>query len=241
MEFVDFRARLADDTARLAAVATDLDARVPSCPDWTVEDLVRHVAQVYLHKVQCMRLGHHPEDWPHDHSAEPALALLTRAHAELEAEFAARAPESTTYTWYGPDQTVGFWVRRMAQEAAVHRVDAELAAGQVTLVAADLAADGVDEVLRIFLAWTSIQWPEDYTLTDAPVVEVRTGGRSWFVRPTVAGVFVEAEGEAATTISGEPSDVLLWLWRRVGDDAVTITGDPAGAKTLHDLLEAGTQ
>ncbi|WP_412540667.1 maleylpyruvate isomerase family mycothiol-dependent enzyme [Longispora sp. K20-0274] len=241
MEFADFRARLADDTARLTAVATDLGARVPSCPDWTVEDLVRHVALVYLHKVQCMRLGKHPADWPPDLSAEPALALLTRAYAELEAEFAARTPESAAYTWFDPDQTVGFWIRRMAHEAAVHRVDAELAAGLVTPVAAGLATDGVDEVLRIFLAWTSIEWPEDYTLADSPTIEVRTGGRSWFVRPTLAGVFVDTEGEAATTVSGEPSDVLLWLWRRVGDEAVTITGDPAGAKTLHALLEAGTQ
>ncbi|MGY0232809.1 maleylpyruvate isomerase family mycothiol-dependent enzyme [Longispora urticae] len=242
MEFVDYRDRLAADTARLTAVATDLGARVPSCPDWTVEDLVRHVAMVYLHKVECLRLGHHPEGWPPDLSTEPALAQLVRAHDELAAEFAGRAPEDPAYTWYGPDQSVGFWMRRMAQEAAVHRVDAELAAGQVTPVAADLAVDGIDEALTVFLAWTSTEWPEDYTLVDAPAVEVSAGGRSWLVRPTTKGVLVEAgPGEAATTISWEPSDVLLWLWRRVGDDAVTVTGDPGGAATLRALMEAGTQ
>ena len=54
------------DFRRLRAVVAgaDLTAMVPSCPEWTVEDLVRHVGAVYLHKVECMRLGTHPAQWP---------------------------------------------------------------------------------------------------------------------------------------------------------------------------------
>src|ERR1700746_503207 len=40
---------------RDAASAAELTATVPSCPGWTVSDLVRHVAEVYLHKVTLMR------------------------------------------------------------------------------------------------------------------------------------------------------------------------------------------
>src|SRR5258705_13012736 len=47
---------------------------------------------------------------------EPPLELLDRAYAALSAEFAARRPEDHTFTWYDPDQTVGFWIRDMAQE-----------------------------------------------------------------------------------------------------------------------------
>src|SRR5258708_3724435 len=61
---------------------------------------------------------------------EPPLELLDRAYAALSAEFAARRPEDHTFTWYDPDQTVGFWIRDMAQETVIHRVDAELAAGR---------------------------------------------------------------------------------------------------------------
>ena len=40
---------------RDAASAAEPTANVPSCPGWTVSDLVRHVAEVYLHKVTLMR------------------------------------------------------------------------------------------------------------------------------------------------------------------------------------------
>ncbi len=40
---------------RDAATAVELTAPVPSCPGWTVADLVFHVAEVYLHKVTVMR------------------------------------------------------------------------------------------------------------------------------------------------------------------------------------------
>jgi hypothetical protein len=51
---------------RAAATAAGLDAPVPSCPGWTVADLVRHVGEVYLHKTLAMQLGDFPgeQDWP---------------------------------------------------------------------------------------------------------------------------------------------------------------------------------
>ena len=59
---------------------------------------------------------------------EAKLPLLGRAYGELIAEFGARQPTDPTPTWYDPDQTVAFWIRRMAQETVIHRMDAELAA-----------------------------------------------------------------------------------------------------------------
>ena len=59
---------------------------------------------------------------------EEPVALLDRAYAELMEEFTRRNPEDFSRTWYDPDQTVGFWIRRMAQETVIHRIDAELAA-----------------------------------------------------------------------------------------------------------------
>ena len=43
----------------------------------------------------------------------------------------------------------------MAQETAVHRLDAERAAGREHAIDAELAADGVDEFLFEFLAWVA--------------------------------------------------------------------------------------
>ena len=179
---------------RDAASAAELTANVPSCPGWTVADLVRHVAQVYLHKVTLMRTGEEPEEWPPPSlAAEAPLAALGRAYGALRAEFRTRGPGLAAPTWYDPDQTVGFWIRRMAQETVIHRIDAELAAGlPVTPVPDDLAADGVDEVLKRMLAYGSVTWPEDFAEIDGGhlpgpgEITVAAGQAAWTVRPSLA-------------------------------------------------------
>ena len=248
MQFPDLRTRLNSEYDRLRLVATDLEAPVPSCPEWSVDQLLRHVATVYRHKVVAMQTGLQPQDWVPDFSTEPALDLLDRAYQELNAEFDARAPDAPAWTWYAPDQTVGFWIRRMAHETAIHRYDAELAAGLTTPVVNDLAADGVDEALTVILtddgdirAISEVADLSGVTNLDLPTIEVRNGARSFFVRPTLEGVFVDATGEAATTIEGVPSDLLLWLWRRADADTLKVTGDPSGVAVLSRLMETATQ
>lgn len=243
-----FLACLAADQQRLARVAAgNLAAPVPSCPGWTVHDLVNHVAEVYLHKVECMRLGHAPEDWPPAFDGDP-LPRLDSAYRALCAEFDARTPSDPSFTWYEPDQTVGFWIRRMAQETAVHRVDAELAAGAVTPVDAELAEDGIDEVLSIMLGWGTRTYgdlPEVAALlaeADGRAVAVRAGAAQFLVRPATDGVHVsDGPGTADATVGGEPSDVLLWLWNRTGDGAVRIDGDPALIGYLRRLMADATE
>lgn len=237
---------LAADAARLREVAgRDLDAAVPSCPGWTSADLVRHTALVYLHKVECMRRSAFPKDWPPAGiDDEPPLALFDRAYDELVAEFEKRDPEDETVTWYAPDQTVGFWIRRMAQETVIHRVDAELAQNEQTVrIPADLAIDGTDEVLVCFLGYMSATYKDAFKgLEDGEPVLIAANEHSWIARPTPDGVAVApGGGDAVATVSGEPEAVLLWLWRRASDDAVAIEGDAASVGKLRDLLEAATQ
>jgi uncharacterized protein (TIGR03083 family) len=251
METTRYLECLAADFARLreVAAAADLDAKVPSCPEWTLADLVRHVAEVYLHKVQCMRLGRHPEDWPPDLSAEAPLASLDRGYADLAAEFAARPAESPAYTWYQPDQTVGFWIRRMAQETVIHRVDAELAAGvQIAPIPGDLAVDGVDEVLIAFLEYGVKGWPEEFadTLGGASTASVRLdAGAAAFLVHLAPGTLTVARAEvgapADATVSGDPDAVLLWLWNRTGEDAVARAGDDAALEVLRRSMVISTQ
>src|SRR5258705_5158430 len=91
---------------RDAASAAELTASVPSCPGWTVADLVRHVTEVYLHKVTLMRTGEEPEEWPPPSlAAEAPLAALGRAYGALRAEFRTRGPGLSAPTWYGPDRS----------------------------------------------------------------------------------------------------------------------------------------
>src|SRR5579862_4041971 len=148
MDNARFLSCLEADYRRLReVVAGHLDARVPTCPDWSVTDLARHVGEVYLHKVECMQAGGPWEtEWPPAGLMdEEPLALLDRSYAELVAELTTRDPGAPGGTWYTPDPTVGFWFRRMAQETVIHRVDAELgASASVAPIPDDLAIDGID-------------------------------------------------------------------------------------------------
>jgi uncharacterized protein (TIGR03083 family) len=230
---------LAADYRRMRDVARGhLDAQVPTCPDWTVADLVRHVGTVYLHKVATMREGRNPDPWPPASlSDEEPLALLDRAYAELMTEFDRRRPEEFSPTWYDPDQTVGFWIRRMAQETVIHRIDAELGAGApVAPIPDDLAIDGIDELLKIFVAYDVKKYPDDYTaaLSDAPArsYAVNTDGVEWLIGIS-PGAFTVGGGPGMTvadftstdtTITGTPTALLRWLWnRQTPGDSPTVT------------------
>lgn len=255
MEMSRYLDCLAQDYAllRSAAVSAGPEAPVPSAPGWTVADLTAHVGEVYLHKVTVMREQKWPDPWPPaEHAGTRPLALLDDGYQELTAEFAVRSPDEPSPTWYGPEQTVAFWVRRMAQETVVHRMDAQLAAAiPVTPAPDDLAVDGVDEVLTRFLGYGSVEWPGEYaglkgdhlaTADGTDTIVVTTGGRSWTVRPTPSSVTVtdgRADG-ARAEVTASPDAMLRWLWGRAGDDAVTVTGDPAWAAYLRRLLAATT-
>jgi len=242
MEYEEFVEHVRLDGERLATVAEgDLGTTVPSCPNWTVRDLVAHVAQVYEHKIECTRLGHAPDPWPPDWpGAEEPVAWYRDALARLLAMFQASDAATPSATWWPADQTVGFWARRMAHETAVHRVDAELARGAETPIDAALATDGVDEILRIMLEG---DWSDD--ADDAATgqrVAIETGGRMWEVRlDRGAMTVVDGDGSADAGLSGEPSDVLLWLWGRAGDDRVVVEGDGQARRVLRERLTMATQ
>lgn len=247
---------LTADFVRLRDVVADVEpgAVVPSCPDWTVADLGRHVGTVYLHKVECMRLGSNPDPWPPaELNNEDPVALLDRAYAALSAEFAARAPESPAFTWYAPDQTVGFWIRRMTHETLIHRVDAELAASaSIAEIPADVANDGVDELLGAFVPYDAQTYPDEYRDILAPVagrtIRVATPERTWLVRLRADSIEVvrsdvdtNPPGAANADIRAAAPALLLWLWNRSSGTAVGRTGDANALATLRRALELSTQ
>jgi uncharacterized protein (TIGR03083 family) len=234
------------DGERLAIVAErGLDAPVPSCPGWTVRDAVEHTAEVFLHKVASMRDKAFPDPWPPERGEEPTLPYYRRAHDELLHELRTRDEHEFADTWWWDERTVGFWGRRMAHEVAIHRVDVELAHDDVTPIDGKLALDGVDEVLRRFLAG---DW-SDEEIDDRPgtVVQLRSGGTTWRVvmepKAVAAIVYLERWEPLPTdaTITGDPLPMYLWLWGRGPRDQLTIDGDVAAADQLRNRLAVATQ
>lgn len=255
---------LAADYARIRAVVPGhLDEPVPTCPEWTVGDLTQHVGAVYLHKATTLRDGKQPTAWPPaGMNDEDPVELLDRAYAEMIAELTSRSPGDVSETWYPPDQTVGFWIRRMAQESVIHRIDAELgASAPVAPIPDDLAVDGIDELLKTFVVHNMIEWPEDlaealagssghtYMITaDGATADAV----SWFVQTSAAALSVEggpgapvpADAKADVTISGAPADVLRWTWNRetpAGDSPVIIAGDPDALAEFRRAVVLSTQ
>lgn len=237
-----YRELLAKDFQRLRSLVDEADARpVPDCPGWTAADAVRHTAQVYLHKVASIRDGEMPrEGWPpeHVHTAEPG-PLIDDAYAQLVGQLDAHVPGDHAPTWWPPDQTVGFWLRRMAHETSIHRHDVERAVGEPTPVAPDLAVDGIDEVLDQMLAgdWSDEVVPE----ASGGTVLIESGGHTWAVtlEPAQVTLARETPGQLAAQVTGDPSEVLLWLWGRGPRPAAY--GDEAVVTELRNRLARATR
>ncbi|WP_116949529.1 maleylpyruvate isomerase family mycothiol-dependent enzyme [Jiangella endophytica] len=229
---------------RLEAVAgRGLDAPAPACPGWTVRDVVEHTATVYLHKVACIREKRAPGPWPPERDDTPSLQYFRAAHDVLLAELTARDPLEFAETWWWDERTVGFWGRRMAHETAIHLVDVELAHGDVSAIDPALAVDGVDEVLRLFLAG---DWSDEPVAGPAgATVRVRTGERGWRVVMEPAAVVAQVDKwpdvPVDAVLAGPAEPLYRWLWGRGPDDALTVEGDPAIVALLRDRLRAATQ
>jgi uncharacterized protein (TIGR03083 family) len=234
------------DGERIAAVAErGLDRPVPSCPSWRVHDVVEHTAEVFLHKVACMRDKVFPDPWPPERGDEPAIPYYRAALGQLLHELTSRDEHEYADTWWWDERTVAFWGRRMAHEAAIHRVDVEQAHADVTSIDDELALDGVDEVLRRFLAgdWSD----EPSPARPGDVVQVRCGGTTWRVvmepKAIVADVYPARWPKlpTAATVSGDPESMYLWLWGRGPRDSLTVNGDVASVDHLRARLVMATQ
>jgi uncharacterized protein (TIGR03083 family) len=242
--------------ARAAIAATDPAAPVPSCPGWTVAELTRHLTRVYLWVSRSMRGGESVAAWPAGEQGPDPIAALDEAVAGLEEQFAAHPPTDYAPTWHRPDQTAGFWMRRMAHETVIHRIDAELAAAApVSPIPADLALDGIDEFLKIFIAYGSgirrdrldalLESPNQRMVLVSTEATASEPARAWTVTTHPDGITAADarpdEPDAALNIFGRPAAVLRWLWNRREADAVHIAGDPLLLAQFQALRHALSQ
>jgi uncharacterized protein (TIGR03083 family) len=245
MAGIDYLQSLRDDGAALAAAAREgLDPPVPACEGWTVADLVLHTGMVHRHKLEIVRgrLAGPPRPWP---PPSPARADLLRWYeqglAELVTVLEATDPAAPVWTFHRPDQTVAFWHRRMAQETAVHRVDAESAHGDPGPVPAALAADGVDELLEVFLTLHAEGEPVAGRGETLHLHATDADGE-WLVRLLPAGIEVgQGHGRGDASAEGSASDLLLFLWGRAGPEPLARAGDPALLPRVRELAAAATQ
>ena len=126
---------------------------------------------------------------------------------------------------------LAFWARRQAHETAIHRADADSAAGTMPEYEADFAADGIDELIMGFGRRRKYQPGSNAHGARLRVLATDTGD-VWLVEAHDGRVLPRrdtgGQEEAGCTVSGPASGLYLYLWNRA-DAArvgVTVAGDP---------------
>lgn len=236
-------AQLASDGAALRAAATNLDVAVPTCPGWTVSDVVRHAAFVYAHKSMVIEdaLTGPPSGWPPEFQYDDVRDFYDeQLHRVIEA-LRTRDPSTAVWTWYEPEQTIGFWVRRMMHETVVHRADVESASAVPARIDDDVAIDGIDEFIERMLCYDTEAYAEAAGIGQRVVIAA--GSAVWTVTlGAEAATFVrEDAAQPDGRLDGEPGTVLLALWNRLPYDAVDTSGDAAALAALRAAAIATTQ
>lgn len=210
-----------------------LDVAVPTCPGWTVRDLLVHLQQFsgWWSHVLCDALSlPHASFAPEPDDDEQLVGWYEQAAQELISKLRDASAELEAWTWVPDDQSAGFIARRCANELAVHRFDAQMARGSAEPIDTALAADGIDEIFVMIRSRPPGRGGNGETLhlhgTDPP--DDIDGDRSheWMITIGPDAVHVTHEhGKGDLALRGSVSDLELLLYGRPSLGSVERFGD----------------
>jgi uncharacterized protein (TIGR03083 family) len=220
----------------------DLSLVVPTTPDWTLDDLARHVGGNLLAVEQAVRTGTavtEPERQVPGHGGpagdDPAAldAWLAGAADRFAETLRGAGPGAEAQVWVVRWPSAA-WARRAAHDLVVHRADAAGAAGAAYPLDPEVAADAVDEFLDL-LSNPQVAGSEDgsgprgsvhlHATDTAPELAAE-----WLVElepPTFT--WRHAHEKATVAVRAPVADVLRVVTRRLPPDAdgVEVLGDRA--------------
>ena len=259
---LDYLRHIADESDRFRAAlrTTPPGAAVPTCPEWDAADLVWHLAEVqsFWGRVVQQRCTDPAElsgaDPARPERYDDLLDLARHAAQDLVTTLRTTPAATPVWTW-AEEQTTGFVLRRQAHEALIHRVDAECTVDDRTPLDPALAADGVDEALRIMFSGA----PEgaEVVVDAAATLRLRTSdtGASWLVTlaryegadeqggPSAGPTLVVADDDpglpTAAAVSAAAGDLDCWLWGRPPLGSVDLSGDVKVLAGLRQVVDAG--
>jgi uncharacterized protein (TIGR03083 family) len=154
---VDFRAALLDQTQAFGELirSSDQSTHVPTCPEWTIKQLFRHVGRGNRWSAQIIAEQRDSALDPRDvrdgkpPDGDDAAIDWLNAGARLIIDSVDRVgAQARVWTFRGP-RPAGWWIRRRLHEVTVHRADAAFAVGDEFHVAPELAADAVSEWVEL--------------------------------------------------------------------------------------------
>lgn len=225
------------------AAAPHLDLRVPTCPDWTLSELARHLGEVHRFWAAVVDAG--PAAGPpvaaENTEAAPrerdALVAWSAASTERLLDALRRAgPDRGCWTWWGASEsprTSGAVARHQVQEATVHTYDAQVTIGAPQPLPDVAALDGVDEFLFVCCGGLGA-WPHEPAALDFHAAE----GRSWRLSLSADGTRVSRltspDTAASASVRGTAAELVLALYGRIPMDSLRLDGD----RRQFDLLLA---
>ena len=208
----------------------DLDAAVPGCAPWRLTDLAQHLGSVHRWARAAVVEGRPDAAVITDVPSERAdLGAWFREGADaLLATLRGTDPENPCWAFGPRPHTASFWFRRQAHETAFHAGDAAASQGATRPYGAELAVDGIDEVVGLMFP-RQVRLDRTPALLTALAVEPAEGGR-W----VLAGDGTGSAQDAAATVRGPAEAILLLLWHRttLDDDGVSVVGPRHVAETV---------
>jgi len=240
---MDHLAAIRRECDRFYASANGADPTlgVPSCPGWSIADLVWHLGEVHWFWTEIIVTRATSPDGveatkPSRPSAYNDLLRWAQSQADRMIDVLDSTPDDVSvWTWalQESDHTVGFIRRHQVQEAAVHRWDLQNGATSTDPepIEPEVASDSIDEMLAVSLPW-SVR-PDKQILGTVHLHCTDTEGE-WFVHPDGRVEVIHAKGDVA--IRGEASAMLLALYKRVGLNAVELIGNDALARELVERI-----
>lgn len=240
----------------IALASCDMRASVPACPRWSTYDLAVHLGNTHAWAATIVETGSfavEQNDEPRSHRPRVVSEWYAGKAEDLYEVLRGSDPHAPCWNFAFGDGEAGFWRRRQLHETTVHLVDLSQANHRPVDLEPAVCADGVDEVLRVFLH--RMHQRDLPARLVAPLTLVATDtGHAWTVtpRPSVprhsTAVPTQVRGSASESVPSAPegppvvvdrrhptadrveatAEVLYrLLWKRlpVDDPGIVVTGD----------------
>lgn len=222
----------------------DLDATVPTCPDFTLDRLAFHLGEFsgFWTHVLCEATSREKPDFSADPGSAGRAAWVDRLITQVLHELRQATATTPCWTWFEPDQSAGFVASRVCHELEIHRVDVQLAAnGVADPVTPTVAVAGIEEIF-LMMSGYGVDFRrgvpgngETLQLSGTDQVDA-----TWFVRLDPERTSVTREHSAADLeLRATASDLEMLLYQRPTNGAVEWLGDRTVLDVFHGEFTFG--
>ena len=204
-------------------------AAIPRYPGHDVADLVRHVITIHEWVTRMVdELSDAPLTQVPPDSDLAGAALLDRYERAWRSliEVLGTADSAAPVWTFGVDQTVSFWLQRMAHTTPIPRWDAESAVGEPNPLPPGIALSGLREGLHIH-CFRPLRKVEVGGSGEQIAIAPTDADESWTITLNSVGIEVEpgATASAVASIAGTAAELWLALGRRIPFERLGADGD----------------